>query len=163
MRPSQRTLKREESATDIFQSDAEFVERLRSLKERRLDRKMGLRDRVPRESLSSIEREAITAKTEHCCHMCGGKIEGDAWEADHVFSHALGGGHSVDNYLPAHTLCNGYRWFYLSEEFQWILKLGVWLRTHIEKQTAVGRIAVKAFCAHERARLSRRKTNKTPN
>lgn len=80
-----------------------------------------------------------------------------------MFSHALGGQNSANNYLPAHALCNGYRWFYLSEEFQWILKLGVWLRTQVEKQTVVGIIAAKAFCAHERARPFRCQKNKTPN
>ena len=149
------------SATDTFQSEEEFVERLRSLKKRRHDRKMELRCRSPRESLSSIEREKIIAKTGHCCHVCGGEIEGDNWEADHVFSHALGGQHSADNYLPAHALCNGYRWSYLSEEFQWILKLGVWLRTQVEKQTEVGIGAAKAFRAHENARASRCKKNKS--
>ncbi len=77
------------------------------------------------------------------------------WEADHVFSHALGGQHSLDNYLPAHPICNNYRWFYGTEEFQWILKLGVWLRTQIENQTAVGEIAAAAFWVHERARACR--------
>lgn len=149
------------SATDTFQSEGEFVERLRSLKEKRHACKVELRGRVARESPSSSEREIIIAKTGHCCHVCGGKIDGDAWEADHVFSHALGRQHSADNYFPAHALCNGYRWFYLSEEFQWILKLGVWLRTQVEKKTVVGIIAAKAFCAHERARSSRCKKNST--
>lgn len=41
--------------------------------------------------------------------------------------------HRLDNYLPAHTLCNNYRWNYGCEEFQLILKLGVWPRAQIEK------------------------------
>jgi 5-methylcytosine-specific restriction endonuclease McrA len=145
------------SSTDTFQSEAEFVERLRSLKEKRHDRKMELRDQLSREPLSSLDRQTILAKTGRCCHICGGDVEGDAWQADHVFSHALGGQHSVDNYLPAHAVCNNYRWFYGAEEFQWILKLGVWLRTQIQRKTPVGRMAAAAFCAHERARASRSK------
>ena len=63
----------------------------------------------------------------------------------------------MDNYLPAHAVCNNYRWFYGAQECQWILKLGVWLRTQIERKTSVGRMAATAFCAHERARASRSK------
>jgi hypothetical protein len=40
---------------------------------------------------------------------------------------------------------------------QWILKLGVWLKTQIEKVTEVGQMAAKAFCAHEKRRAARRK------
>jgi len=28
------------------------------------------------------------------------------WEADHVYSHCLGGQHTISNYLPAHPICN---------------------------------------------------------
>jgi hypothetical protein len=52
-----------------------------------------------------------------------------------------GGAHSVDNFLPAHALCNNYRWDYSAEEFQYILKLGVWIRTQIEQETQLGRHA----------------------
>lgn len=151
------------SATDTFQSEDEFVQRLRSLKKERHDRKMELRGLVARGSPSSSEREIIIAKTGHCCHVCGGQIEGDAWEADHVVSHALGGQNWGNNYLPAHALCNGYRWFFRGEEFQWVLKLGVWLRTQVDRQNPVGVTAAKKFCAYDRARSLRRKKNKTPN
>jgi 5-methylcytosine-specific restriction endonuclease McrA len=87
-------------------------------------------------------------------------IEG-RWEADHVFSHSLGGQNAADNYLPAHTICNNYRWFYGTEEFQWILKLGVWLRTQIEKETKLGRLAAEAFCSRDRLRAGRRVTSDT--
>ena len=37
-------------------------------------------------------------------------------QADHVLAHSAGGGNRLeDNYLPAHALCNNYRWDYLSE------------------------------------------------
>ena len=144
------------SAPDTFQSAPEFVEHLRSLRQARRERKLELRDHLVRESLSGIERDQVLAKTGGRCHICGGLIEGK-WEADHVFSHSLGGQHSIDNYLPTHSICNGYRWFYEPEEFQWILKLGVWLRTQIERKTALGRLAATAFWMHERIRESRRK------
>ncbi len=76
-----------------------------------------------------------------------------------MFSHSLGGRHEADNYLPAHSICNNYRWFYGTEEFQWILKLGVWLRTQIEKETVLGRLAAKAFCTYDCIRAARRTRN----
>jgi 5-methylcytosine-specific restriction endonuclease McrA len=104
---------------------------------------------------SAAERSAILTKTGGRCHICGGTIQG-VWQADHVFPHSGGGGHAADNYLPAHALCNNYRWDYTSEEFQHILKLGVWLRTQIERRTAFGRAAAAAFLAYEHIRQGRR-------
>src|SRR5215471_5118043 len=78
------------------------------------------------------------------------------WQADHVFPHSGGGSHAADNYLPAHALCNNYRWEYTSEEFQHILKLGVWLRTQIERKT-LGLRRANSFLAHEAVRIARRK------
>jgi 5-methylcytosine-specific restriction endonuclease McrA len=149
------------SATDTFQSAPEFVLRLRSLRQLRREHKLELRNRVFRKSLSSGKREEVLAKTDRRCHICGGPIEDNKWEADHVFSHSLGGEHSLDNYLPAHSICNGYRFFYEPEEFQWILKLGVWLRTQVETETELGQRAAKAFCRHDCIRASRRKKPNT--
>jgi 5-methylcytosine-specific restriction endonuclease McrA len=108
--------------------------------ELRSERRQGKRDsiRQRRRSLTAAERSHILAKTAGRCHICGGAIEGKAWQADHVMAHSAGGLHGVDNYLPAHSLCNNYRWDYLPEEFQTILKLGVWARTHIERGRASG-------------------------
>lgn len=114
--------------------------------------KKGGRQRVP---LSQSERKAVLGKTGARCHICGGRIVG-SWHADHVMAHSAGGSHSVDNYLPAHATCNNYRWDYLPEEFQLILKLGVWARTEIERQTPVGLSIAKAFSAKEAALARRR-------
>jgi hypothetical protein len=103
-----------------------------------------------RQMLSAAERRQILAKTAGRCHICGGAIEG-AWHADHVLAHSGGGGHIADNYLPAHALCNNYRWDYSSEEFQYILKLGVWIRTQIERKSCH-----RARCCHSLPRLRRR-------
>lgn len=148
------------SASDTFKSGAEFGKRLRSLRRLRRRRKMETRDQLVRRSLSRVERNQILRKTGGRCHICGGLIEG-RWEADHVFSHSLGGQHEADNYLPAHKICNNYRWFYGTEEFQWILKLGVWLRTQIEKETTLGQAAAEAFCSRDRLRAGRRVTTDT--
>jgi 5-methylcytosine-specific restriction endonuclease McrA len=78
-----------------------------------------------RQKLSAAERNAIFTKTGGRCHVCGGAIQG-AWQADHVFPHSGGGHHAAENYLPAHALCNNYRWDYTTDEFQYVLKLGVW-------------------------------------
>jgi hypothetical protein len=93
-----------------------------------------------------------------CIHRfnCGGTIEG-AWQADHVLAHSGGGTHVSDNYLPAHSLCNNYRWDYSSVEFQQILKLGVWLRTKIERKTHIGKLAAKLYLMHEALRQRRRR------
>ena len=108
--------------------------------------------------LKRADRSIVLAKTGGRCHICGGIIDGGAWQADHVLAHATGGKHSVDNYLPAHSLCNNYRWHYDAEEFQWILKLGVWMRTQIENETAIGRNVGERFREHDRRRAGRRKS-----
>jgi hypothetical protein len=109
-----------------------------------------------RQMLSAAERREILAKTAGRCHICGGAIEG-AWQADHVLAHSGGGGHIADNYLPAHALCNNYRWDYSSEEFQHILKLGVWIRTQIERRSAIGRAVAAAYLGYDTARAKRRR------
>ena len=111
---------------------------------------------VPHDRLNARDRAVILAKTDGRCHICGGTIEG-AWQADHVLAHSGGGGCHRDNYLAAHALCNNYRWDYLPEEFQIILKVGVWARTQIERGTSVGREILERFVAYEARRVSRRK------
>jgi 5-methylcytosine-specific restriction endonuclease McrA len=122
------------------------------LKRRRLRTAQGKR---PRGGLSDKERAELFKKTGGRCHICGGLIEG-AWQADHVFAHSCGGAHAADNYLPAHAICNNYRWDYSAEEFQWILKIGVWARKQVEDETSLGQQLAKSFLAHEHKREKRR-------
>ena len=131
-------------------------ERICRLRREREERKSV--NRHPRKSPSQAERAEILKKTDGNCHICGGEIVGGNWQADHVKAHSGGGEHSLDNYLPAHAICNNYRWDYLAEEFQLILKLGVWARTQIEKNTTVGKDLEKGFAKHEAHRISRRKS-----
>jgi 5-methylcytosine-specific restriction endonuclease McrA len=112
--------------------------------------------RRARASLTAAERRQVLGKTSGRCHICGGKVEDEKWQADHVMAHSAGGTHDVDNYLPAHATCNNYRWDYLPEEFQFILKLGVWVRTQIERGTTVGNSVASAFAGHEARRVKRR-------
>jgi 5-methylcytosine-specific restriction endonuclease McrA len=123
----------------------------------RSKRRLGKRNSIrrPRTSLTATERLLVLAKTSSCCHICGGNVEGQKWQADHVIAHSAGGTHDVDNYLPAHATCNNYRWDYLPEEFQYILKLGVWARTQIERGTTVGNNVATAFAGHEARRVKR--------
>ena len=138
-------------------SEASFSTHLRELRLDRRERKAATRSARPaRRILSASERAHILAKTAGRCHICGGLITEFSWHADHVLAHSAGGAHSADNYLPAHALCNNYRWDYSAEEFQLILKLGVWTRTQIERRTVFGRDAAAAFLAHERTRQARR-------
>ena len=117
---------------------------------------MNKQGRRKRQRLTTEQRIEILAKTGSRCHICGGKIDGD-WEADHVLSRSKGGEHTFANYLPAHTLCNNYRWDYMSEEFQEILKLGVWARTQAQNNTKIGRDIAEGFVKYETNRIKRRK------
>jgi 5-methylcytosine-specific restriction endonuclease McrA len=110
-----------------------------------------------RGQLTAKQRELVLSKTDCRCHICGGSVEGEPWQADHVLARSGGGAHDVDNYLPAHSLCNNYRWDYLSEEFKWILKIGVWTRTQIEMRNALGLELAKQFMAYEKRRVARRR------
>ena len=138
-------------------SEEIFSAHLGQLRIKREENKEANRATLPaRQVLSTSERARILAKTDRHCHICGGPIGETAWQADHVLAHSAGGTHNADNYLPAHALCNNYRWDYSAEEFQLILKLGVWTRTQIERRTAFGRATAAAFLAHERTRQARR-------
>jgi len=117
--------------------------------------------KAKRVALSKTKRLEILKKTDGNCHICGGVIEQDNWQADHVLAHSGGGNNDIENYLPAHRLCNNYRWDYLPEEFHEILRLGVWLRTQIQNKQKVGLEAADKFLKAERVRISRRKDNKS--
>jgi 5-methylcytosine-specific restriction endonuclease McrA len=127
----------------------------------RSKRRQGKQDNVkpPRVSLTAAERLLVLAKTSGRCHICGGTSEDERLQADHVKARSAGGTHEVDNYLPAHSTCNNYRWDYLPEEFRYILKLGVWARTQIERGTTVGNDIASAFAGYETRRVKRRVPN----
>jgi 5-methylcytosine-specific restriction endonuclease McrA len=149
-------------ADQTFTDAKAFAAELRRLRTARRNgvaiSKASARKRVP---LTKAQRAEVLRKAGGRCHICGGLIDGADWEADHVFAHCSGGTHSLDNYLPAHSICNNYRWHYGTQEFQWILKLGVWLRTKIETRKKIGLEAASHFIAHERRRAKRRKQTTT--
>lgn len=146
------------SQDQSFPSASDLAHHFRQLHARRRAQVAAAREkRLARTPLTKAERAQILLKSDGRCHICGGKIDGAPWDADHVFAHSAGGAHSLDNYLPAHKLCNQFRWNYDHEEFQWILKLGVWLRGQIESETPIGVTAAKAYLKYDHRRAARRK------
>jgi hypothetical protein len=146
------------SADQIFTDVSAFAVTLREMHAQRRGRvNSGRSKRAPRAVLKKADRDNVLGKTGGRCHICGGTINADNWQANHILAHSTGGEHLLENYLPAHSICNNYRWHYDAEEFQWMLKLGVWLRTQIEKETITGQEVGQKFCDHERRRAGRRK------
>ena len=131
----------------------------RQREKRKSDIKKNRNTRPPRRSLNKHQRANVLLKTNYRCHICGGKIKGD-WHADHVLSYSKGGAHSEDNYLPAHNTCNSYRRALSPEEFQEIMKLGVWVRNQIIKQNEIGNAVAEKFVIYEHNRIKRRVPNK---
>lgn len=117
---------------------------------------------IKREALSRSARVEIHSKTEGRCHFCGCDVEVTSFEADHVKNHTSGGSSAAENFLPACRTCNNYRWHYSHEELQWILKIGVWIRHEIVKQSKIGRLLASAFINKEVRRERRRKTPRLP-
>src|SRR5688572_20269673 len=145
--------------TLALQSTNRFANRLKLLREQRRQGKIAGSTNT-RQALTKEQRNLILSKTGGRCHICGGKIKkGENWQADHVLAHAHGGKHSIENYLAAHSICNNYRWHYGSEEFQWIMKLGVWIRTLIEKRDNLAMTLAERFIKYEQHRITRQKTN----
>ena len=141
----------------LFADAISFSKHLARLHERRRARtkERGRRGRRPR--LSAEARAEVLKSTGARCHICGGTIGADdRWTADHVLPYSQGGGAGVENHLPAHGVCNNYRWHYTPEELQWILKLGVWTRSLIEKQDPLALELADRFVAYEHRRESRR-------
>jgi hypothetical protein len=145
-------------ADKIFSDVSAFATALRELHAQRKSTVIsGRKERGRRAVLTKEARGEVLRKTGRRCHICGGTISASDWQADHILAHSTGGKHTVDNYLPAHSICNNYRWHYDAEVFQWILKLGVWIRTQIERESPIGRAAGQAFCKHDGRRAARRK------
>ena len=141
----------------------ELVDLLGELRNQREHAKHATRSsKSPRSRLSRADREMVLRKTGGKCHICGGAITG-RWHADHVLAHSRGGSNTSDNYLPAHAACNNYRWDYSPEEFHYILKLGVWLRTQIERRSEIGLSAAAPFARHEASRMQRRRSRGRAN
>lgn len=150
-------------AESVFKNAVALSVHLYKLREkRRIHKREVDKDKPKRAGLSSRQRRLILAKTASRCHICGGLIKDrEKWDADHVLAHAQGGVHAIDNYLPAHSLCNNYRWNYSAEELQWVLKLGVWVRTLIIRRNDQALELAQRFVKYEIRRDQRRKQKPT--
>lgn len=60
-----------------------------------------------RRSLSPMRKLRIFEDAGGICHICGTKIFGKGWEAEHVIPLALGGVDDDSNLRPAHKACHG--------------------------------------------------------
>jgi hypothetical protein len=130
------------------------------LYELHMERK-GLKQKISRKPpLKKQERIKVLEKTGSKCHICGGKLTADKFQADHIESHCRGGESIIDNYLPSCFTCNNYRWHYLPEELHWILKLGVFAKTQIERKTSQGKNFAVSFIKKEEKRIQNGKKSK---
>lgn len=134
-----------------------FAKRLRNLRARRRERTKEFRALGrSRSALTADQRKKILGKTGNRCHVCGIKIKrAEKWHADHVLPHSGGGENSIDNYLPSCALCNRNRWHMLPEEIQAVLKLGVFVKNEIEKETPLGRALAEKYVKKEQRRQKR--------
>ena len=147
-------MKRDHQVPETPQDFAKYLRELRAEREQRKTNEKAVGNK--RKSLTSEQRKQVLSKTDGRCHICGGRIDGQ-WQADHILASSAGGKDDVGNYLPAHRTCNNYRWDYSPEEFEEILRLGVWLRTQIEHQSKVGKEAAEWFIKYEQRRIGRQK------
>ncbi len=111
-----------------------------------------------RSSLTKAQRQRILEKTNSRCHVCGIEIDLNGFHADHVKTHISGGEHKENNYLPSCQTCNSYRWHFASEELQIILKLGVWAKGQMLRDTELGLHIANEYAKHEMNVRKRRKT-----
>ena len=148
--------------TPYIESAEVLINELRRLKQQREAGKQRL-DTQSRQLLKSLKRRLIHQKTDGRCHICGCEVSVDSFQADHVRSHTSGGGSDVDNFLPSCRTCNNYRWYYSSEEMKWILKIGVWARTQMQRETQIGHQLAKAFVKYEESRERRRTNPRKPH
>ena len=132
---------------DNYTKEAEKFSK--KLKQLHLQRRNGKLKNPRTAKLSKKQRQEVLNKTNSKCHICGIDLLIDNFQADHVKSHVSGGSSMVDNYLPSCGTCNNYRWHYLPEEIQWILKIGVWAKTQIERETIVGKVVAEGSDVEE--------------
>lgn len=139
-----------------FLFDTELLQQ--KIYELHMKRKEGKIPSIRKTKLTRKDRALIFSKTDGRCHVCSEKLSLQNFEADHIVSHISGGLHKIDNYLPACFICNNYRWHYLPEELQLILKLGVWAKTEIENRTTLGKLMATKFVSKEIRRVKNKKS-----
>ena len=84
-------------ADQVFSDVGAFATVLRELRAQRRGRVIsGRKERVLRTMLTRAERGEVLGKTGGRCHICGGTINANDWQADHILAHSTGGKHLVD-------------------------------------------------------------------
>ena len=139
----------------FYNDESEFINALKLLHHERKVNKI----KSKRAILKPKERLEVLKKTDSRCHVCGITLD-QKFQADHIKCHSSGGLHNVNNYLPSCELCNNYRWHYSPHEIQWILKIGVWAKSQIEKESKLGLQIASSFINNEHKRENRRKTSR---
>lgn len=136
-------------------SATELAARLRQLQKQGSDQTGSGRTRL---RINAQQRHKILQETANRCHICGGAItDTDYFEVDHVYPAAAGGSNKTDNLLPAHGLCNTVKSNRQGEEFQWVLKIGVWAKKHMQGESQLGEQMLKLFYEQELKRVKRQK------
>jgi 5-methylcytosine-specific restriction endonuclease McrA len=112
-------------------------------------------------------RATVLAKTAGTCHVCGGAV-GDEWQADHVVPFIRGGTSELDNYLPICVTCNRLRWSYPPTVFRMVIRLGIYAKDEIKRDTPLGRQLLRLATtrlarSHRRRVVLRRRGSVPPN
>ena len=112
----------------------------------------------------------IFQRTQGHCHFCGDPLdfekrgwrEGDLtgyWEIDHIIQRAKDGAPSIDNCLPACTMCNRLRWHRRGQEVRELLQLGLIARDEVAKGSELGRALLEKQEQRLAKNVQRRKNN----
>ncbi len=92
----------------------------------------------------------IFNKTKGHCHFCGDRVQFEKrgwragalkgyWEVDHIIQLDKGGKDSVENCLPACTMCNRLRWSRRGFKLRKLIFLGLIALDEMKKDTELGR------------------------
>ncbi len=61
---------------------------------------------MKRKPLSTAQKVRLFQDAGGICHICGGKIDNELWDVEHVIPLALGGDDAEANMRPAHRQCH---------------------------------------------------------
>ena len=112
----------------------------------------------------------IWNKTKGHCHFCGDPIVFEKrgwkpgglkgyWEVDHVIQLDKGGKNSVENCLPACTMCNRLRWSRRGIRLRKLIFLGLIVQAEIKRGTELGK-HIAELKKKRKAQTKRRRKNR---
>jgi hypothetical protein len=104
------------------------------------------------EAAAPADRKKILATTNGQYHICGGRIHGEHWVADHVFARAVGGSNSPDNFQRiGHVMDTGGTT--RLKELRLVLRMAIWARHRMVKseENSFGDEMLRDFWAWEKA------------